>query len=73
MEQQINKLISGKPCNKEEDGSLDDLIKELRHAKESTSLIPGGLTELKSPFILRQIMHKRCPFYGLRSNLRSPS
>ena len=62
MEQQINKLISGKPCSKEEDGSLDDLIKELRHAKESTRLIPGGLTELKSPYILRQIMHKRCPF-----------
>ena len=62
MEYHVEKLIYGKPCVKEEHGALDGLIEELKHAKAATCLIPGGLTELRSPYILRKIVNKRVSF-----------
>ena len=71
VEKQIEKLVNGKACDKEVDDSLYGLVEELRHAKAATELVPGGLTELKSPQVLKKIIVKRCPFLKLEWMKRS--
>ena len=62
MEVQINTLTKGKQCKREDGDSLYDLLQEIYHARESTRLIPGGLTELRSPHVLKDLLRNRVPF-----------